>query len=99
MGKRSTTGPELVRSTSERVDLNRDASSHGLESVEEFEMRDHIFLKVYRALRDTREGGCSRVPVGFAAKVIRWPRSILCFHAPEVHPTSDLSGGLGQAYC
>ena len=46
MGKRSTTGLELVRSTSERVDLNKEASSHGLESVEEFEMGDHVFLKL-----------------------------------------------------
>ena len=46
MGERSTTSPELVRSTSERVNLNREASSHGLELVEEFEMGDHIFLKV-----------------------------------------------------
>ena len=46
MGERSTTGPELVRSTSERVDLNREASSHGLEPVEDFEMGDHVFLKM-----------------------------------------------------
>ena len=46
MGERSTTGPELVRSTSERMELNREASSHGLEPVEEFEMGDHVFLKV-----------------------------------------------------
>ena len=46
MGERSTTGPELVRSTSEVVDLNREASSHGLEPVEEFETGDHVFLKV-----------------------------------------------------
>ena len=46
MGDKSTTGPELVRSTSEIVDLNREASSHGLELVEEFETGDHIFLEV-----------------------------------------------------
>ena len=46
MGERSTTGHELVRSTLERVDLNREASSHGLDPVEEFEMGDHVFLKV-----------------------------------------------------
>ena len=46
MGERSTTGPELVRSTSKIVDLNREASSHDLEPVEEFETGDHIFLKV-----------------------------------------------------
>ena len=46
MGERSTTGPELVRSTSEIVELNREASSHGLEPVEEFETGDHVFLKV-----------------------------------------------------
>ena len=46
MGERSTTGPELVRSTSEVVDLNREASSHGLEPVEEFKTVDHVFLKV-----------------------------------------------------
>ena len=46
MGERSTTGSELVRSTSEIVDLNREASSHGLESVEEFETGDYVFLKV-----------------------------------------------------
>ena len=36
VGERSTIGPELVRSTSEIVDLNREASSHGLEPIEEF---------------------------------------------------------------
>ena len=36
MGERSTTGPKLVRSTSEIVDLNREASSHDLEPIEEF---------------------------------------------------------------
>ena len=46
VGERSTTGPELVRSTSKRVDLNREASSHGLEPVEELEMSDHVFVKV-----------------------------------------------------
>ena len=46
MGKRSTTGPELVRSTSEIVDLNREVSSHDLEPIEEFETGDHVFLKV-----------------------------------------------------
>ena len=46
MGDKSTIGPELVRSTSEIVDLNREASSHSLELVEEFETGDHIFLKV-----------------------------------------------------
>ena len=46
MGERSTTGPELVRSTSEIVDLNRETSSHSLEPIEEFETDDHIFLKV-----------------------------------------------------
>ena len=54
--------------------------------------------EVYQALRDTREGGYSHVLVGFATKVIRCPRSIPCFHAPEVHPTSDSSVGLGRAY-
>ena len=39
MGERSTIGPELVRSTSEIVDLN-------MEVVEEFETGDHVFLKV-----------------------------------------------------
>ena len=46
VGERSTTGPELVRSTSEIVDLNKEASSHGLDPVEEFEMGDNVFLKV-----------------------------------------------------
>ena len=46
MGERSITGPELVRSTSEIVDLNKEAFSHGLEPVEEFETGDHVFLKV-----------------------------------------------------
>ena len=46
MGERSTTGPELVRSTSEIVDLNREASSHGLEPIEEFKTGDHDYLKV-----------------------------------------------------
>ena len=46
VGERSTTGPEMVRTTSEIMDLNREASSHGLELVEEFETGDHIFLKV-----------------------------------------------------
>ena len=46
VGERSTTGPELVRSTSEIVDLNREASSHDLKLVEEFETGDHAFLKV-----------------------------------------------------
>ena len=46
MGERSTTGLELVRSTLEMVDLNREASSHGLKPVEEFQTGDHIFLKV-----------------------------------------------------
>ena len=55
-------------------------------------------VEVDRALRDTREGGYSRVPVGFSAKVIRCLRSIPCFHAPKVHPTSDSSVELGRAY-
>ena len=46
VGERSTTGPELVRSTSKVVDLNREVSSHGLEPVEEFKTGDHLFLKV-----------------------------------------------------
>ena len=46
MGERSTTGLELVRSTLEIVDLNKEASSHGLNPVEEFQTGDHIFLKV-----------------------------------------------------
>ena len=46
VGERSTIGLELVRSTLEIVDLNREASSHGLEPVEEFEMGNHVFLKV-----------------------------------------------------
>ena len=46
VGERSTIGPKLVRSTSEIVDLNREASSHGLEPVEEFETGDQVFLKV-----------------------------------------------------
>ena len=46
MEERSITGPELVRSTSEIVDLNREASSHGLKPVEEFQTGDHVFLKV-----------------------------------------------------
>ena len=46
VGERSTTGSELVRSTLEIVDLNREASSHGLEPVEEFKTSDHVFLKV-----------------------------------------------------
>ena len=46
VGKRSTTSPELVRSNSEIVDLNRKASSHGLNPIEEFQTGDHIFLKV-----------------------------------------------------
>ena len=46
VGERSTIGPKLVRSTSETVDLNREASSHGLEPVEEFETGDHVFLKM-----------------------------------------------------
>ena len=45
MRERSTTSPELVRSTSEIVDLNREASN-GLEPVEEFKTSDHVFLKV-----------------------------------------------------
>ena len=54
--------------------------------------------EVYWPLRDTREGGYSRVPVGFVTKVINCQRSIPCFNAPKVHPTSDSSVGLGQAY-
>ena len=46
MGERSIIGPKLVRSTSEIVYLNREASSHGLEPVEEFEKGDQVFLKV-----------------------------------------------------
>ena len=46
MGERSTTYPELVGSTSEIVDLNREEFSHGLEPVDEFEVGDHVFLKV-----------------------------------------------------
>ena len=46
MGERSTISPELVRSTSETMDLNREVSSHGLEPVEEFETGNHVFLKV-----------------------------------------------------
>ena len=46
MGERSTTGLELVRSTLKIVDLNREASSHGLKPVKEFQTGDHIFLKV-----------------------------------------------------
>ena len=46
VGERFTTGPELVRSTSKIVDLNREASSHGIELLEEFKMGDHVFLKV-----------------------------------------------------
>ena len=46
MAERSTIGPELVKSTSEIMDLNREVSSHDLEPVEEFEMGDHVFLKV-----------------------------------------------------
>ena len=45
VGERSTTDPELIRSTLEIVDLNREASSHDSEPVEEFETGDH-FLKV-----------------------------------------------------
>ena len=46
MGERSTTGSKLVRSTSEIVYFNREASSQGLEPVEEFENGYHVFLKV-----------------------------------------------------
>ena len=46
VGERSTTGLELVRSTSKIVDLNKEVSSHCLEPVEEFEKGDHVFLKV-----------------------------------------------------
>ena len=46
VGETSTTCPELVRSTLEIVDLNREASSHDLEPVEEFKTGDHVFLKV-----------------------------------------------------
>ena len=46
VGERSTTSSELIRSTLEIVDLNREGSSHSLEPVEEFETGDHVFLKV-----------------------------------------------------
>ena len=46
MGERSTTCPKLVRSTLEIVDLNREASSHDLKPIEEFQTGDHVFLKV-----------------------------------------------------
>ena len=56
MGERFTTSPELVRSTSEIVDLNREASSHSLELVEEFKMGDHVFWKVIPKIGVVRFG-------------------------------------------
>ena len=42
-------------------------------------------VKVYRALRDTREGGHCRVSIGITVEFIGCPRGIPCLHAPEVH--------------
>ena len=56
VGESSITGPDLIRDTSEKVQLNSTASSHGSEPTEElcrcamstleFEIGDHVFLKV-----------------------------------------------------
>ena len=56
VGERNTTGPELVKDTSEKVDLiwkrlltdqsRRKSYAHGPRRPLEFEMCDHVFLKV-----------------------------------------------------
>ena len=38
--------------------------------------------------------GC--ISVGFTTKFIKCSCGIPCLHAPEVHPRSDLCGGLGD---
>ena len=69
MGKRSTTSPKLVRSTSEIVELNREATSHGLKPIEEFKTGDHVFLKV--------------IPNKFDKQGELWPRYIKPFEIRE----------------
>ena len=78
MGERSTTGLELVRSTSEIVDLNKEASSHGLESVEEFETGDHIFFKVIPkrgVVRFDKQGELSSMYIGPSRYSREWVQS------------------------
>ena len=45
--------------------------------------------KVYRALRDTPDGGYSCVSVGFTAEFIGCSQGISCLYALEVHSRSD----------
>ena len=52
--------------------------------------------KVYRALRDTRDGGHNRVSVGIPAEFIGCPRGIPCLHASKLHSRSNSCSGLGE---
>ena len=66
--------------------------------VVRFGKQGELSLRYIRSFEILEKGGCSCIPNGFAAKVINCQISIPCFHAPEVHPTSDSSVGLRQAY-
>ena len=82
MGERSTTGPELVRDTSEKVDWIRKrllmTQSRQKSYADrrrrplQFEAGDHVFLKVMpkRGVVRFRKGGYSCISVGFIAEFI-----------------------------
>ena len=72
----------------------------------EFEVGDHVFLKVMPkrgvvrfvcwTLRDTQEGRCCSIPIGFTAQHVRCPRGIPRLHSLEVHSISNSCSGLGR---
>ena len=75
MGKSSITGPELIRDTSEKVSLIRQrllkAQSHEKSYVDvrrqplEFEVGDHVFLKVMPKRGVVRFGKCGKLSPRF----------------------------------
>ena len=119
VGESSITGPDLIRDTSEKVSLIRQclltAQSRQKSYVDvqrrplEFEVGDHVFLKVMPKRGVVRFGKrrklsprfigpfeiLERVPVSITAQHVRCLRGVSRLHAPKIYSKSSSCGGLG----
>ena len=58
-----------------------------------------VVIEVYRALRDTQEGGHSCVLVGITSELIKCSLGVQRLHALKVYSRSSSCSGLGRDYC
>ena len=108
MGERTTKGPELARDTSEKVELIRKrlltAQSQQTSYVDkrrrplEFEVGDHVFLKVMPKRGVARFGKRGKLSPRYIGP-FECSCGIPCLYAPEAHSRFYSCGGLWRACC